>query len=284
MNKIKALFVVPYMALAMGLGTVSLVMLAVGGVRFGWLGVALTSWPMLIFLGGTIMSLFKGASVRVPVCVGLGIAGLALALYGLFAGGEPALPAFLAAAGFAGYWLYEFWYARFGRAPAPALQPGQPLPDFTLERDDGTPVSSRSFVGQPAIFLFYRGNWCPLCMAQIREIAGLYQQLADRGAQIVLISPQSHAHTQKLAARFDVPFHFLADPGNRAAVELGIAHQGGLPTAMTALGYDTDTVMPTVVITDATGTILFADETDDYRVRPEPETFLRVLDGTLASA
>jgi hypothetical protein len=36
--------------------------------------------------------------------------------------------------------------------------------------------------------------------------------------------------------------------------------------------------MPTVIITDEQGKIIFADLTDNYRVRPEPETFLRVLD------
>ena len=36
--------------------------------------------------------------------------------------------------------------------------------------------------------------------------------------------------------------------------------------------------MPTVVITDANGKIIFRDLTDNYRVRPEPETFLKILD------
>lgn len=46
---------------------------------------------------------------------------------------------------------------------------------------------------------------------------------------------------------------------------------------MEVLGYDSDTVMPTVIMTDATGKILFADLTDNYRLRPEPETFLKVF-------
>jgi len=45
-----------------------------------------------------------------------------------------------------------------------------------------------------------------------------------------------------------------------------------------ALGYDSDTVMPTVVMTNSAGKIIFADLTDNYRVRPEPEDFLRVFD------
>ena len=36
--------------------------------------------------------------------------------------------------------------------------------------------------------------------------------------------------------------------------------------------------LPTVIITDAKGKIVFADLTDNYRVRPEPETFLKVID------
>ena len=46
---------------------------------------------------------------------------------------------------------------------------------------------------------------------------------------------------------------------------------------MQALGYDSDTVMPTVIITDREGRVVWTDETDNYRVRPEPETFLQVL-------
>lgn len=43
-------------------------------------------------------------------------------------------------------------------------------------------------------------------------------------------------------------------------------------------GHEADTVYPTVIITDADNKIIFADLTDNYRIRPEPETFIRVLD------
>ena len=38
-----------------------------------------------------------------------------------------------------------------------------------------------------------------------------------------------------------------------------------------------DTVLPTVIIVDAEGRILFTDQTDNYRVRPAPEDFLKAL-------
>ncbi len=190
----------------------------------------------------------------------------------------------VASAPLVGWLLYDFWYSSFGSRSNPELRVGQPLPRFSLEDEHGEPVSSDSLRGHPALLLFYRGNWCPLCMAQIKEIAAGYKEMSDRGVQVVLISPQPHGHTRKLAAKFDVPFRFLVDRGNAAARQLGLDTKFGIPMGMQALGYASETVMPTVLITDAKGTILFADLTDNYRVRPEPETFLRVLDAATAGS
>ena len=73
-----------------------------------------------------------------------------------------------------------------------------------------------------------------------------------------------------------MPFVFLTDPGNKAAGKLDIAMDDGVPLGIT--GYDAETVMPTVIITSANGRIIFLDQTDNYRVRPEPSTFIEVLD------
>jgi hypothetical protein len=62
---------------------------------------------------------------------------------------------------------------------------------------------------------------------------------------------------------------------------LQIKAENGLPMGLQALGYDSDTVMPTVVMTNDEGVIIFADLTDNYRVRPEPEDFLKVFDAQL---
>jgi hypothetical protein len=59
---------------------------------------------------------------------------------------------------------------------------------------------------------------------------------------------------------------------------LGIFSKNGIPFGFQVMKYESDTVMPTVVITNSKGEIIFADLTNNYRVRPEPETFLRVLD------
>ena len=161
--------------------------------------------------------------------------------------------------------LYLAWYSTFNARAAnnTILRVGQHLPVFQLEDDKTGTVSSNSFIGNPSIYMFYRGNWCPLCMAQIKEIAGQYKELEKRGVNMVLISPQPHKKTAKLAKKFQVGFHFLVDKGNQVARQLNILGENGLPFGFQALGYDSDTVMPTIRITDKNGKILFADLTDN---------------------
>jgi peroxiredoxin len=214
----------------------------------------------------------------ITAAVGLsGLAGIVLA------DSINALVVLLAVAPLGGWLVYDFWYSSFGARSNPALDVGEPLPTFDLEDENGEAVSSESFRGAPALFLFFRGNWCPLCMAQIKELARDYRALDERGVQVVLISPQPHGHTRRLATKHAVPFRFLVDPQNTAARQLGLDVKFGIPMGMQALGYASETVMPTVLIADRDGTILFADLTDNYRVRPEPATFLRVLDEASAN-
>jgi peroxiredoxin len=178
----------------------------------------------------------------------------------------------------AGNLLYVFWYSRFGRAKNTLLEIGKKLPDFVLKNVDGHTVSAQQIGSEASLIMFYRGNWCPLCMAQIKEVAGQYKELEKRGIKIYMVSPQSQDHTESLSKRFDVNMEFLIDEESRVAESLQIKAPNGLPMGLQALGYDSDTVMPTVVMTDSDGNIIFADLTDNYRVRPEPEDFLKVLD------
>ncbi len=114
-------------------------------------------------------------------------------------------------------------------------------------------------------------------MAQIKEIAAQYEELDKLGVNTVFISPQPHKHTKNLANKYKLNFHFLVDHKNKVAKQLGTFAENGIPAGFQVLGYDSDTVMPTVVITDNTGKIIFADLTDNYRVRPEPEVFLEII-------
>lgn len=212
----------------------------------------------------------------------LGVATVGTAIAAFLGGGLPFVLA--AVIGVLGTLIYDHWFSRFTGRNKDVLAVGNTLPEFTLQNAEGQHFSAAELSDRPTVWMFYRGNWCPLCMAQIKEVAAQYRELEQRGAQVILISPQSEGHTRSLAKKFDVPMTFLIDVDNQAARTLDIFAENGLPTGMQALGYDSDVPMPTVFITDAGGRILYADLTENYRIRPEPEAFLQILDSAEASA
>ncbi len=173
--------------------------------------------------------------------------------------------------------LYITWYSRFTKRNHEMLLPGNYLPEVSFLDEDGRKVTTSAFKDKKTIYLFYRGNWCPLCMAQIKEISKQYQELADLGAEVVLVSSQPHKNTKRLARKMKVPFHFLTDENNKAARKLGLDQKFAVPMGFQALGYDSESVLPTVIITDEAGKIIYLDQTDNYRVRPEPATFIEII-------
>jgi peroxiredoxin len=128
-----------------------------------------------------------------------------------------------------GWLLYLNWYSSFKSRDTSVLEVGKKLPNLTLENSNKEAVEISSFNGNYQIFLFYRGNWCPLCMAQIKEAANQYKELAERNVDMVLVSSQPHKYTKNISEKYKVPFHFLIDIKNKAAKKLGILHENGLP-------------------------------------------------------
>jgi len=282
MNLLKSLFVSLYMMAAMAVTVFAVRELLSSHDYITWGGVLLVTAPFMMVISWLMM--FRSVartSAHLPILIVLGVAGIVLAGWGYLQGGSPVAPV-LAVAGLVSFLIYDYWYSGFGDRHSSQLELGQQLPQFELKDTAGNVVTSTSLTDKPAVWIFYRGNWCPLCMAQIKEIAGQYQQLQDMGARVALISPQPHKFTIGLAKKFDVAFDFLTDEDNRAARALKIDSPNGIPMGMQVLGYDSETVMPTVIITAAGGRILWAHETDNYRVRPDPDVYLAVLSENLA--
>lgn len=277
MHKYLRFFVVPFATLMGILGFLGTYLLISKGFSYSWLGATIASFAPSLFITSFYVRQ-KGRTTRhviwVLTCLA---AGAALVLTGIFQQ-EPILwPAILVLGSAVGWYFYSYVYSTFNDRDQQTLAVGNPLPDFNLENVEGKTIPSSSFRGHPSLFVFYRGNWCPLCVAQVKELAGQYRKIKETGTEVYMISPQSAKHTQKMANKFDAPMQFLRDPELAAAKQLGIFHEAGLPLGMEPLGYEQDTVLPTAVITDAAGKIVYSDLTDNYRVRPEPEAFLKIL-------
>ena len=279
-NQSKAIYVSSYITFALVLSIYGFKTLVVNGFLFQTLayvivGIAVTFFFARLFIAPVART--KQNPTLQASFIGM---GMMIGIYGMLTEPISMLSIGLLLSVVIGWIIYLKWYSTFDdRNENDLLKVGQILPHFSLENGSKKTISSDQFKGQPAIYIFYRGNWCPLCMAQIKEIAGEYQELEKRGVQTILVSPQPHKYSKSLAKKFNVGFHFLVDLNNKVARQLGILSENGLPLGLQVFGYENDTVLPTVLITDSRGKILFADLTDNYRIRPEPSTFLAILDG-----
>ncbi|MCP5101228.1 MAG: redoxin domain-containing protein [Chloroflexi bacterium] len=278
MNRIKSIYISTFLTAALTVTVIAIVRLVSDGVTLGWGGVLLTTLPNHLYF----VNIFRYTTARTTQNLTTFTAPIALgfitAVFGTLADDRQTLPLAIATAMFFLWMLYVTWYSRLERPLPVKLAAGRYFPSVTFEDGTGTAVSTSSHVGQKVMYLFYRGNWCPFCMAQIREIAAQYRELDQRGVRVALVSPQPHKQTASLAAKLEVPMLFLVDVENRVARELGIAHDHGVPAGMEVLGYESETVLPTVVLVNESGQILYTNQTDNYRIRPEPAEFLRVLD------
>lgn len=273
---IKSLYVSAYITASVTGLIAALVMTSRHGLASPWLGTALACAAPVAFFATVFTLPIARTSPNLHAVLGAGVVGTLVSL--VLAGGALAAPTAIAGlVGIGGTLLYVYWYSRFARSTAPVLREGGTLPAFPLV-EHGREVTSTDLVGRPALWIFYRGNWCPLCVAQVREICAQYHELARRGVDVFLVSPQPEANTAALADRCDAPLRFMTDRDNRAAAVLGILEKAGLPAGMQMFGYDSDVPRPTVFITGEGGRVLFCDHSENYRVRPEPAQYFAVLD------
>jgi peroxiredoxin len=274
----KSLFIFPSIGLSTILLLVACVMAIVDGPqRTAWLGAAIAALPIPLLMTRFMIAPPVRTSENLPLYVLIASCGVLVACWEqLIEGTSGWGPTAVSLAGLLLLLLYIFWYSRFNRVESHELGVGRKLPEFTLTDLHGNVFDSKSLAGSPAVLLFYRGNWSPFCMAQIREIAGKYQDIEALGVKVVLISPQPETESRRLAEQYSLPITFLVDEDNALADSLGISVRHGVPAGMSG-GYSSHTVLPTLLVTNASGTIIFSDQTDNYRVRPEPDVYLAIL-------
>jgi peroxiredoxin len=169
------------------------------------------------------------------------------------------------------------WLTKRGLRRTPAgLKPGSPLPDFQARDEQGNPLRSADLRGAPVVILFVRGNWCPFCSAQVRDLTKHYKDIIDQGARLILITPRPLETTRRVASFFKVDFEFWLDADLAIAKQLSLLHASGVPKSYDK-EYGRDTVWPASLVVDAAGIIRYTELSKHISDRPDPELLLREL-------
>lgn len=161
------------------------------------------------------------------------------------------------------------------------LAVGEKAPEFTLEDQNLKQVSSAELLKNgKLVVLFFRGRWCPFCIAQLEDLRERVAAIKAKGANIVAISPQTPKHNSFLADQHKLNFPVLSDPQNETAHAFRVSYKP--PDEQVALWKASfvdleflngdssgELPMPATFVIAQDGRILYAHASDDYTNRPE---------------
>jgi peroxiredoxin Q/BCP len=102
------------------------------------------------------------------------------------------------------------------------LEAGATLPTLTLADDSGETVSTKDLLGSWLVVYFYPKDDTPGCTSETQQFRDLYPEFRKKGAEVVGVSRDSIASHQKFKAKYDVPFHLLADVDSKLCDAFGV--------------------------------------------------------------
>ncbi len=92
------------------------------------------------------------------------------------------------------------------------LQPGDAAPDFTLDDQNGNPVSLRDLRGEKVIVYFYPAAMTPGCTTQACDFRDSLGSLQGAGYAVLGVSRDAPAKLAQFAERDGLTFPLLSDP------------------------------------------------------------------------
>lgn len=158
------------------------------------------------------------------------------------------------------------------RTPAPALHvaAGDAFPDLTLPTSTGATFSASDLRGRSAaLFLFYRGDWCPFCRTELGVMNEYYGTIRAAGVELFAVSVDAPDVSERLRQRLGVPFTFLSDRDGQLLDALGIRHVDGHG--------DDDIAYPAQILVDRDGIVRWTFRADSYRQRAHPDEILAAI-------
>lgn len=169
------------------------------------------------------------------------------------------------------------------------LKIGDIAPRFDLPDGDGMRWRSEDLLRRgPLVIVFYRGRWCAYCNAQLSALQEIHPRIAEAGASLVAISPQTQKHSYMTRDMHKLRFPVLSDQGNQVARKYGLVYrlspelQSMYESIMTKLpGYNGDQSwelpLAATYVVQPDGRIFWVRIDADWRHRPEPEELMQIL-------
>ena len=111
------------------------------------------------------------------------------------------------------------------------IEAGNPAPEFTLKRADGSDFTRTDLEGQTTVLVFYPFAFSPVCTDQLNLYEEVLGDLRERGATMYAVSCDATYSQTAFAEKLGVTIGQLSDfePKGAACRAFGVYHEGGFP-------------------------------------------------------
>lgn len=162
---------------------------------------------------------------------------------------------------------------------ATALAVGDAAPLFKAKDAAGREIDLRQLLKKsPVVLYFYRGQWCPYCNKQLSQLQDSLGLLTAKGAQVLVVSPETQDNIGKTVAKTKASFPIVHDQNFAImkAYHTAFAVQPEVVTKYKGFGVDllaangaTEAVLPVpaTYIIGQDGKIKYAHFNPDFRRR-----------------
>lgn len=153
-------------------------------------------------------------------------------------------------------------------------------PEFTARDQHGKTISLSEELKKGAVVLvFYRGQWCPYCNRQLKELEDSVSLIQGKGATVLTITPEVQENIEKTISKTKASSPILHDEGLRIMKSYDVAFQVDDKTIETYKKYGIDFItangkengtnlpVPAVYVINKEGRIIYKYFDRDYRKR-----------------
>lgn len=136
------------------------------------------------------------------------------------------------------------------------LNPGDAFPAIPLTTTDGQKQSiPEALAGSYGVVLFYRGSWCPYCMAQLRAFQRASDSFAEAGVKVVALSVDDRDTTAETIDKHKLTFPVGYGADARAVADVTGAFVNDDPLHLQSTGFVLDPQGRVVVSVYSSGAI-----------------------------
>jgi len=175
------------------------------------------------------------------------------------------------------------------------VKTGEKAPRFTVRTVEDEPfVFDPDNLDAPAVFITFRGGWCPYCNMHLSELKDAVPQLKGMGVDVYFLSgdrPDMLYDGLMRETQEDIDglgYTILSDANIEAAIALGIAFKAGDRTVDYVRKKGTDgegssvanfqvLPVPAVYVIDKSGMVAYSFVEADYKIRLSADDLIQAV-------